>query len=90
MASVSSVFKAQKFQFKIKTNLSTDASIKLNFGKLPKTTAKVTAKTNSLQNLHISGRIELINIKKAFNFSRSEVSVSPVSTAELSLQAQLS
>ena len=65
MASVSSVFKAQKFQFKIKTNLSTEARIKLNFGKLHETTAKVTAKTISLQNLHISGHIEIINIKKA-------------------------
>ena len=60
MASVSSVFKAQKFQFKIKTNLSAKARIKLNFGKLPGTTAK----TISLQNLHISGNIETINIKK--------------------------
>ena len=94
MASVSSVFRAQKFQFKIKTNLSTEARIKLNFGKLPETTAKVTAKTISLQNLHISGHIEIhvINIKKLsyFTFSRTEVSVSPVSTAEFSLQAQLS
>ena len=65
MASVSSVFKAQKFQFKIKTNLSTEARIKLNFGKVPETTAEVTAKTISLQNLHISGNIETINIKKA-------------------------
>ena len=65
MASVPSVFKAQKFQFKIKTNLNTEARIKLNFGKLPETTAKVTAKTISLQNLHISGHIETINIKKA-------------------------
>ena len=47
MANVSSVFKTQKFQFKIKTNLSTEARI--NFGKLPETTAKVTGKTISLK-----------------------------------------
>ena len=77
MASVSSVFKAQKFQFKIKTNLTAEARIKLNFGKLTGTTAK----TISLQNLHISGNIETINIKKDYvTFSQREFSVSPVST----------
>ena len=75
MASVSSVGKAQKFQFKIKTNLSFEARI--NFGKLPETPVKAI----SLQNLHISGHIETINIKKGYvPFSRNEFSVSPVST----------
>ena len=67
MASVSSVGKAQKFQFKFKTNLSTEARI--NFGKLPETPAKAI----SLQNLHISGHIETTNIKKGYiTFIRSE------------------
>ena len=75
MASVLSVGKAQKFQFKIKTNLSFEARI--NFGKLPET--PVTA--ISLQNLHISGHIETINVKKGYvTFRRNEFSVSPVST----------
>ena len=75
MASVSSVGKALKFQFKIKTNLNFEARI--NFGKLPETPVKAI----SLQNLHISGHIETINIKKgSVTFSRNEFSVSPVST----------
>ena len=75
MASVSPVGKAQKFQFQIKTNLSFEARI--NFGKLPETPVKAI----SLQNLHISGHIETINIKNGYvTFSRNEFSVSPVST----------
>ena len=75
MASVSSVGKAKKSQFKFKTqNLSTEARI--NFGKLPETPYKAI----SLQNLHISGHSETINIKKGYvTFSQSEFSVSPVS-----------
>ena len=79
MASVSSVGKAQKFQFKMKTqtcrNLITEARI--NFGKQTETPAKAI----SLQNLHISGHIETINIKEGYvTFRRSEFSVPPVST----------
>ena len=75
MASVSSVRKAEKFQFKIKTNLRFEARI--NFGKLPETPVKAI----SPQNLHISGHIETINNKKGYvTFSRNEFSVSPVST----------
>ena len=72
---VSSVCKAPKFQFKIKTNLSFEARI--NFGKLPETSVKAI----SLQNLHISEHIETMNIKKGYvTFGRNEFSVSPVST----------
>ena len=55
-----SVGKAEKFLFKIKTNLSFEARI--NFGKLPETPVKVI----SFQNLHISGHIETISIKKGY------------------------
>ena len=56
------------------TNLGTEARIK--FGKLPETPAKAI----SLQNLHISGHIETINISRGYvTFSQSEFSVSPVS-----------
>ena len=71
---MASVGKAKKFQFKIKSNLIAEARI--NFGKLPEPPAKAI----SLQNFHISGHIETINIKKDYvTFSRSEFSVSPVS-----------
>ena len=60
MASVSSVGKAQNFSLKSKHKLElTEARI--NFCKLPETPAKAIL----LQNLHISGHIETINIKKA-------------------------
>ena len=63
MASVSSVSN---------TNLSTEARI--NFGKLSETPERAI----SLQNWHISGQIEAINIEKGYvTFSRSEFSVSP-------------
>ena len=68
MASVSSVGKAQKFQFKMKTNFSTEARI--NFGELPETPAKVM----SLQKLHISGHIETINILKKATLPSAKVS----------------
>ena len=51
----------------IKTNLNTEARIKLNFGKLRETTARVTAKTLFHHNIYtiILGHNKTINIKKA-------------------------
>ena len=92
MASVSSEFIAQKFQFKIKTNLNTEATIikgPLSF--ISESYLKLQLRSQ-LRQFHykiytFQDTSRQSTLKRLFYLSRSELSVSPVSTAELSLQA---
>ena len=83
MTSVSSAFKVQKFQFKIKTNLNTEARINLKL-QLRSQLRQFHYKIYTSQDTSRPSTLK----KAIFTFSRSEVSVSPVSTAELSLDVQ--